>query len=123
MANMWEIMSMHHDSQLKIVMDLKAIDLAHAPKETAKHHHERTIQLHHIVQDWHIQFEKLVAHQKQYIHTLTNWLKLNLVPIESSLKEKVSSPPRPQHPPIQSLLHAWNDLLDKLPDELAKSAI
>ena len=120
---MWEIMSEHHDSQLKIVMNLKTLDLAHSPKETTKHHHERTIQLHHVVQDWHLQFEKLVTHQKQYIQTLNTWLKLNLVPIESNLKEKISSPPRAQHPQIQALLHSWHDVLEKLPDELAKSAI
>lgn len=122
MATMWESMCIHHDSQLKIVTDLKGLDLAHAPKETTKHHHDRTVQLYNIIQEWHSQFEKLVTHQKQYIQALNSWLKLNLVPIESSLKERISSPPRAQHPPIQALLHSWHDLLEKLPDELAKSA-
>lgn len=120
---MWETMCMHHESQLKIVTDLKALDLANAPKETTKHHHDRTIQLHNVVQDWNSQFEKLVTHQKQYIQALNSWLKLNLIPIESSLKEKISSPPRVQSPPIQALLLSWHDLIEKLPDELAKSAI
>ncbi|KAL1059728.1 hypothetical protein V6Z11_1Z012300 [Gossypium hirsutum] len=98
MANMWARMCMHHDSQLKIVEKLKSLDIAFASKETTKHHHERTIQLHNVVQEWYSQFDKLVTHQKQYIQALNNWLKLNLIPIESSLKEK-------------------------LPDEVAKSAI
>ncbi|POO03906.1 hypothetical protein TorRG33x02_002100 [Trema orientale] len=123
MAKMWETMCLHHDSQLKIVTDLKALDLANAPKETTKHHHDRTIQLYNVVQEWNSQFEKLVTHQKQYIQALNSWLKLNLIPIESSLKEKISSPPRVQNPPIQALLHSWHDLIEKLPDELAKSAI
>ncbi|KAB2027713.1 hypothetical protein ES319_D05G050600v1 [Gossypium barbadense] len=123
MANMWATMCMHHDSQLKIVEKLKSLDIAFASKETTKHHHERTIQLHNVVQEWHSQFDKLVTHQKQYIQALNNWLKLNLIPIESSLKEKVSSPPRAQNPPIQKLLHTWHDYLEKLPDEVAKSAI
>lgn len=123
MAKMWESMCIHHDSQLNIVSDLKALDVAHAPKETTQHHHERTIELCNIVQQWHLQFEKLVNHQKQYIQALNSWLKLNLIPIESSLRERATSPPRAPNPPVQGLLHSWQDYLEKLPDELAKSAI
>ncbi|XLR33491.1 hypothetical protein HN51_042764 [Arachis hypogaea] len=65
----------------------------------------------------------LVDNQKKYIKALNNWLKLNLIPIESSFKEKVSSPPRVRSPPIQGLLHAWQERLERLPDELAKTAI
>ncbi|KOM28674.1 hypothetical protein LR48_Vigan561s006400 [Vigna angularis] len=123
MANMWEHMCTYHDSQLKIVTDLKSLDISQAPKETTKHHYERTLQLWNVAQEWHLQFEKLVTEQKHYIKALNSWLKLNLIPIESNLKEKISSPPKVQNPPIQYLLHAWHDYVDKLPDELAKSAI
>ncbi|KAM7275274.1 hypothetical protein ACFE04_017140 [Oxalis oulophora] len=123
MAKMWGNMCAHHDGQLKIVTDLKALDIAQAPKETTKHHHEQTKQLLKIVQDWQSQFENLVTYQKQYIQHLNSWLKLNLIPIESSLKEKVLSPPRVQNPPIQAILYSWHDSLEKLPDEQAKSAI
>ncbi|KAJ7958605.1 Protein of unknown function (DUF630 and DUF632) [Quillaja saponaria] len=122
MASMWESMYNHHESQLQIVTKLKSLDIAHAAKETTKHHYDRTVQLSKAVQEWHSQFDKLVTYQKQYIQYLNGWLKLNLIPIESSLKEKISSPPRVQNPPIQGLLHAWHDCLEKLPDELAKSA-
>lgn len=123
MTNMWESMCSHHDSQLKIVTDLKFLDVSRVHIETSKHHHERTKQLSTVVDEWHSQFEKLVINQRQYISSLNSWLKLNLVPIESSLKEKISSPPRTQNPPIQPLLHVWKDLLEKLPDEIAKNAI
>ncbi|WCJ29802.1 hypothetical protein M5689_011412 [Euphorbia peplus] len=124
MAKMWSSMCIHHDSQLKIVSDLKSLDVSHAVKETTRYHHERTKQLFTVVQEWHVQFEKLVAHQKQYIQVLNSWLKLNLIPIESSLKEKmISSPPKVPNPPIQALLHTWHDHLEKLPDEVAKTAI
>lgn len=116
-------MSEYHGSQLEIVTDLKSLDVTNAPKETSKPHYDRTKQLYSSVQIWHSQFEKLVNHKKQYIQFLNSWLKLNLIPIESSLKERISSPPRPPNPPIQALLHSWNDNLEKLPDELAKSAI
>ncbi|KAK2982621.1 hypothetical protein RJ640_015000 [Escallonia rubra] len=123
MSNMWQSMCMHHDNQQDIVAGLRSLDISGAPKETSTHHHGRTVQLWNVVQEWHLQFEKLVTHQKQYIQALSSWLKLNLVPIESNLKEKISSPPRIQTPPIQALLHSWHDQLEKLPDEVAKSAI
>nr|XP_043613289.1 protein ROLLING AND ERECT LEAF 2 [Erigeron canadensis] len=123
MSKMWDSMCEHHDNQLTIVTDLKSLDVSGAAKETTKQHYETTVQLYHVVQGWHSHFETLVTHQKHYVQALNNWLKLNLVPIESSLKEKISSPPRVQNPPIQALLHSWHDHLQKLPDELAKSAI
>ncbi|KAF3336916.1 hypothetical protein FCM35_KLT19502 [Carex littledalei] len=123
MAKMWGNMYKHHEGQLKQVIDLRSIDVANSPIETTEHHHGRTSQLCRIVEEWHSHFNDLVTHQKEYIQFLNSWLKLNLIPIESSLKEKVSSPPRPQQPPIQALLHAWHDSLGRLPDELAKSAI
>ncbi|KAG0452619.1 hypothetical protein HPP92_025283 [Vanilla planifolia] len=123
MGNMWEAMLHHHSCQLKLVVDLRALDIPNAPMETTEQHYGRTVQLQEVVKDWQSQFENLVKYQKDYIHFMNSWLKLNLIPIESSLKEKVSSPPRVHHPPIQVLLCAWNDQLEKLPDDLAKSAI
>lgn len=123
MAKMWDSICRYHEDQLKVSIELKLLDVSHAPKETTKLHHEQTRQLWKVAELWHLQFEKLVTHQKQYIRTLNSWLKLNIIPIESSLKEKISSPPKTLNPPIQALLHVWHDDLEKLPDELAKSAI
>lgn len=123
MVKMWETMSAHHDGQLNLANDLKALNISHTPNETSKHHYDQTQQLLLVAQEWSLQFDKLVTHQKKYIQALNSWLKLNLVPIESSLKEKISSPPRILHPPIQPLLVSWHDHLNKLPDELAKTAI
>ncbi|XP_023513660.1 nitrate regulatory gene2 protein-like [Cucurbita pepo subsp. pepo] len=123
MVNMWETMHFHHGNQLKVVGALKMLDISQSPKETSDHHHERTVQLWAVVQDWHSQLEKLVSRQKDYIKALSNWLKLNLIPTESSLKEKVCSPPRVRSPPIHGLLHVWQEQLEKLPDEILRNAI
>ena len=123
MATMWETMLEHHRSQSNIVTALRSLDISQSPKETSEHHYKRTCQLWAVVQEWHSQFEKLVFNQKGYIKALKDWLKKNLVPIESTLKEKVSSPPRPQNPPIQVLLQAWNDCLEKLPEEHPRTSI
>ncbi|XP_058226861.1 protein ALTERED PHOSPHATE STARVATION RESPONSE 1-like [Rhododendron vialii] len=123
MATMWENMKIEHQNQSKIVMALKYLDISQCPKETSGRHHKHTDQLWAVAREWHSQFGKLMSHQKEYIKALKSWLDLNLVPMDNNLKEKVSSPQRPQNPPIQSLLHAWHDFLEKLPDEQAKTAI
>nr|XP_043624609.1 protein ROLLING AND ERECT LEAF 2-like [Erigeron canadensis] len=123
MAIMWETMKVHHDNQSKIVQALRSLDISHSPKETSEHHYNNTRQLHVHVQMWHSQFEKLMLHQKEYIKSLKDWLKLNLIPIDNNLREKVSSPQRPQNPPILILLKTWHDFLEKLPEEGARTAI
>ncbi|XP_057464411.1 nitrate regulatory gene2 protein-like [Actinidia eriantha] len=122
-AMMWEAMKEQHENQSKIVTALRYLDMSQSTKETRDQHHERTVQLWHVVQDWHSQCGKLMTHQRLYIKALNNWLNLNLIPVDTNLKEKVSSPQRSQSPPIQSLLHAWGDYLDNLSDELARTAI
>ncbi|KAL6514287.1 hypothetical protein OROMI_034350 [Orobanche minor] len=124
MAKMWESMCTHHDTQLKTVAGLKSLNISGVLIETTKHHHERSKQLATVVDQWHSQFEKLIANQRNYINALNGWLKLNLVPIESTLREKgVSSPRSIADPPIHPLLRSWHDYLEKLPDEVAKSSI
>ncbi|CAL9114938.1 unnamed protein product [Musa textilis] len=124
MARMWQAMHSHHHSQLRLMEDIKALDIANASKETSEHHHNRTLQLLDVVKEWQSQLHKLVTHQKQYAGALDSWLKLNLVPIDSSLKAKVSSPPRPAHAPIRTLVQAWHEYLEKqLPEELANTAL
>ncbi|CAK9185664.1 unnamed protein product [Ilex paraguariensis] len=123
MVTMWDTMRVQHESQSKIAQALRSLDISQSPKETTEHHHERTVQLWAVVQEWHSQFEKLFSNQKCYIKGLNKWLKLNLISIDNNLKEKVSSPQRPQIPPIEALLRGWQDYLEKLPDEIAKTAI
>lgn len=123
MATMWESMREHHESKSKFVQALRSLHISQSPKETNEHHHERTFQLWHVVTEWHIQFDKLIKNQKDYIRALNSWLRLNLIPLDTNLKEKVSSPQRPANPPICVLLHAWHDYLGKVPDELARTAI
>lgn len=96
---MWETMKVQHENQSRIAKVLRDnLDLSQSTTETTEHHHERTIQLLAVVQDWYMQFCKLIDHQKEYTKALSNWLRLNLIPIERSMKEKVSSPPRLENP-------------------------
>ncbi|GJN13100.1 hypothetical protein PR202_ga31434 [Eleusine coracana subsp. coracana] len=123
MAKMWNAMHRHHKSQYVIITAIRSFEVPPVPRETTDSHHHQTCELRDIVREWHMQFEKLMDNQKSYIRALNAWLKLNLIPIESNLKEKVSSPPRQVDPPIKHLLYAWHDQLERLPIELAKTAI
>lgn len=120
---MWEAMHLHHHNQKDLFAGLGACEFSLGTRETSEQHHVTTIQLWQTVQEWHLNFQTLATRQKEYIKALNNWLELNLIPIESSLKEKPSSPPKQVKPPIQDLLHAWHDQLEKLPDGNAKNAI
>ncbi|KAF8027545.1 hypothetical protein BT93_E0449 [Corymbia citriodora subsp. variegata] len=123
MAKMWDAMKNCHESQYRTAKTLAYLDIDQHTKERSEHHHARTIQLFKVVEDWHAQFVSLMDNQKRYIKALMSWLKLNVIPIESSFREKVSSPPRNENPLIQRLVHAWHENLEKLPDEIARTAI
>ncbi|KAF3794314.1 hypothetical protein EJ110_NYTH01247 [Nymphaea thermarum] len=123
MAEMWENMRVSHNNQLRISGDLKHLDISNSCKETSESHHKRTEQLCRVASEWGKEFDELVKNQKEYVRALNNWIRLSLVPTESSLKEKVSSPPRVVDPPIKILLIAWNDGLEQLSEEVAKNAI
>ncbi|KAG8100307.1 hypothetical protein GUJ93_ZPchr0013g36483 [Zizania palustris] len=125
MWHMWDAMYIHHKEQLKIITKLKSFDISVAARETSEQHHDRTLQLWNIVQEWHTQFDRFMTYQKQYVGSLYGWIKLNVIPIDTNLKPNSNS--SQQHetttPPIKRLLHFWHDILEKLPDEAAKKAI
>ncbi|KAF6140986.1 hypothetical protein GIB67_006615 [Kingdonia uniflora] len=123
MAKMWGNINLHHRGHMKIVEDIQYLNISQAPKETSEDHHKRTIQLWGAVEDWNSTFRKVVTHKKEYISALNSWLKLSLIPVENNLKERVSSPPRVPRPPIQPLLLAWHEHLEKLPDSIAGTSL
>ncbi|AQK94147.1 Golgin subfamily A member 4 [Zea mays] len=90
MAKMWEDMKIHHANQLKIVLNLKSVDIPDSNIETSDYHHSHTRQLRDIVDKWITNFTDFMNCQKEYINALYGWLKLNLIPIESSLKDVVT---------------------------------
>ena len=119
---MWDTMYGHHKAQLKIILELKSFDISVASRETSDQHNERTDQLFQIVQEWHTQYDKFMRYQKEYVGSLYSWIKLNVIPIDTNLKPN-SSQPVETTPPIKRLLHAWHDILGKLPDDATKKAI
>lgn len=134
---MWEEMYEHHSMQLKTLSTLRNSDIVATTKETNEQHHDRTAQLWEIVQEWHAQFHKLTTYQREYVNALTNWLVLNLIPIDTDVKKKPGHDQEPDAPsqelevsneqqeplPIEKLLRGWSACLEKLQDEAAGNAI
>ncbi|XP_058070552.1 nitrate regulatory gene2 protein-like [Magnolia sinica] len=114
MARMWEIMHAHHAAQLRIVTVLRSLKTSNDPNGTRDHHHDRTRQLCRVINEWNLHFQNLMAHQKEYVDALKGWSKSNLIHVP---KEDAPSPP------IYILLCTWHEQLEKLPIELAKTAI
>ncbi|XP_002461680.1 uncharacterized protein LOC8069100 [Sorghum bicolor] len=122
LSHMWDVMYTQHKAQLRIITELKASDISVSTRETSEQHNERTVQLWNIVQEWHVQFDRFMAYQKEYVGSLYSWIKLNVIPIDTNLKPN-SSQPHETTPPIKRLLHAWHDILEKLPVDATKRAI
>ncbi|KAJ4819265.1 hypothetical protein LUZ62_031831 [Rhynchospora pubera] len=133
---MWKAMHEHHSKQLKAIASLRNFDITAMTKETSEQHHDRTTQLWEIVREWHAQFHRLTTYQKEYVHALTNWLKLNVIPIDTDVKKKPQhlEPGTPSQEPeasdeqqeplaIEKLLLAWSACLEELQGEAAGSAI
>ena len=58
-------MHFHHGNQFKVVGALIMLDISLSPNEPTYHHHERTMQLWAVVQEWPSQLEKLVSRPKR----------------------------------------------------------
>ncbi|KAL8137094.1 hypothetical protein V2J09_003095 [Rumex salicifolius] len=128
MAKMWENMYLHHNKQLRIITDLKVLEITAIPRETTLDQYEKTTKLLSMVKGWRTQFNKNTTHQNSFITILNIWLKLNLIPIRKNLKEKLSSSSsssskRIPIPPIQLLLHSWHEYIAKLPHEHVNAAM
>lgn len=112
---MWKNMRKQHENHSKIAQSLTSIKLSQSRNETSDQSLKSTQQLHLQVQIWCSEFEKFIKHQKEFIKSLNNWLKVNIISKDNNLK--------PQNRKIELLLHAWQDELEKLSETKAKTAI
>ncbi|KAK9066085.1 hypothetical protein SSX86_015487 [Deinandra increscens subsp. villosa] len=115
MGEMWKNMRKQHEQQLTIVKELSNIKISESPKSTSEHNLKNMEQIRLQVMICCSKFEKFMLYQKEYIKSLSNWLKLNLISIDNNVHN--------QNPKIKSLLRTWRDQLKKLPEQGAKTAI
>ncbi|XP_076930221.1 protein ALTERED PHOSPHATE STARVATION RESPONSE 1-like [Bidens hawaiensis] len=119
LMSMWRSLYESHQVQMHIVEQLKYInnvDLSTEP--TTEIHRQSTLQLELEVQQWHLSFCNLVKSQRDYIQSLTGWLRLSLFQFS-----KNSSTQTKQDSAIYTLCEEWQLVADNAPDNVASEGI
>ncbi|KAJ8764303.1 hypothetical protein K2173_006043 [Erythroxylum novogranatense] len=108
---MWRSMYEAHQVQTHIVQQLKYLNTIPSTEPTSEIHRQSTLQLELEVQQWHQSFCNLVKAQRDYIQSLTGWLRLSLF----SISNKESK--------IYSFCEEWHHAVDRIPDKVASEGI
>ncbi|KAJ4966227.1 hypothetical protein NE237_018076 [Protea cynaroides] len=116
---MWRSMYECHQVQTHIVEQLKFLNPTIATTNpTSEIHRQSTLQLELEVQQWHLAFCNLVQSQRDYIHSLTGWLRLSLFQFSH---DPLINPT--QNSAIYSLCDEWQLAMDRIPDKVASEGI
>ncbi|KAK3022973.1 hypothetical protein RJ639_046677 [Escallonia herrerae] len=115
---MWRSMYECHQVQTHIVQQLKYLDTFPSFNPTSEIHRQSTLQLEVEVQQWHLSFCNLVKAQRDYIQSLTGWLRLSLFQFGNSPLSKTR-----QDSAIYSLCEEWQLAVDNAPDKVASEGI
>ncbi|KAI5588407.1 hypothetical protein BDE02_05G095800 [Populus trichocarpa] len=115
---MWRGMYESHQVQTHIVQQLKYLNAIPSTEPTSEIHRQSTLQLELEVQQWHHSFCNAVKAQRDYIQSLTGWLRLSLFQFSKNPISRTSQESR-----IYSLCEEWNHAVDRIPDKVASEGI
>ncbi|XP_024977892.1 nitrate regulatory gene2 protein isoform X1 [Cynara cardunculus var. scolymus] len=117
---MWRSLYESHQVQMHIVQQLKYITAPPAPSTvaTTEIHRQSTLQLELEVQQWHLSFCNLVKSQRDYIQSLTGWLRLSLFQFSKNPSSR-----NKQDSAIYTLCEEWQLAVDNAPDKVASEGI
>lgn len=115
---MWRTMYECHQVQMHIVDQLKYLNIIPSIEPTSEIHRQSTLQLEMELQQWHQSFCNIVKAQRNYIHSLTGWLRLSLFqfnknPLVRSIQDST----------IYTLCEEWQVAIDNVPDKVASEGI
>ncbi|XP_010465893.1 PREDICTED: uncharacterized protein LOC104746168 isoform X2 [Camelina sativa] len=118
MMSMWKSMYESHQVQTHLVQQLKYLNTIPSTEPTSQLHHKSTFQLELEIQQWHHSFCNLIKAQRDYIQSLTGWLRLSLfqfskIPLVRSNYETK----------IYNFCEEWHLAMDKIPDKAASEGI
>ncbi|OVA19602.1 protein of unknown function DUF632 [Macleaya cordata] len=116
--SMWRSMYECHQVQTHIVQQLKFLNTIPSTDPTSEIHRQSTLQLEVEVQQWHLAFCNLIKSQRDYIHSLTGWLRLSMFHFSNHPLSKTK-----QNATIYSLCDQWQLELDRIPDKVASDGI
>ncbi|EEF32728.1 protein ALTERED PHOSPHATE STARVATION RESPONSE 1 [Ricinus communis] len=115
---MWRSMYEAHQVQTHIVQQLKYLNTIPSTEPTSEIHRQSTLQLELEVQQWHQSFCNLIKAQRDYIQSLTGWLRLSLFQFSNNPLSRTSQESR-----IYSLCEEWHHAIDRIPDKVASEGI
>lgn len=107
-----------HQVQTHIVKQLKYLSVVPSTEATSELHRQSTLQLELEVQQWHISFINTMKAQRDYILSLTGWLRLSLFQFNRNPLTKTT-----QDSKIYSLCEEWQLVIDRMPDKVASDGI
>lgn len=107
-----------HQVQTHIVEQLRFLNTVPSTDPTSEIHRQSTLQLELEVQQWHLGFCDLVKSQRDYMLSLTGWLRLSLFQFHNEQLTKTR-----HNSSIYSLCEEWQLALDRIPDKVASEGI
>ncbi|KAJ7521459.1 hypothetical protein O6H91_19G055500 [Diphasiastrum complanatum] len=123
LALMWRNMYDCHQGQRRAVLDLKALMEGGACNETSKHHQESASHLEFSLIAWYSSLDRVFGAQRDYLHNLNGWLKVELNSSARQFGDNFASSGRSAPPPVYHLCLAWQRTVDRLPYQAAMGAI
>ncbi|GJW48314.1 nitrate regulatory gene2 protein-like protein [Tanacetum coccineum] len=119
LMSMWRSLYESHQVQTHIVQQLKYINIVDTSKDgTTEIHCQSTLQLELEIQQWHTAFCNLVKSQRDYIQSLTGWLRLSLFQFSKNPASQ-----NKQDSAIYTLCEEWQLAIDNAPDKVASEGI
>ncbi|OAY77679.1 hypothetical protein ACMD2_06499, partial [Ananas comosus] len=118
MMGMWRSMYQCHQVQTHIVQQLQYLNNASNPNPTSDLHRQATIQLEIEVERWYSGFCTLINSQRDYINSLTGWLRLSLFQFHHDPLTGTH-----QNSDIYSLCEEWQLAVDRIPDKVASEGL
>ncbi|KAE8010678.1 hypothetical protein FH972_007026 [Carpinus fangiana] len=123
----WKIMLESHETQNRIVYEVKSFNCPTYGKFCNDSHRLSTLQLEAEVQNWRACFTAYVSSQKSYIEALNGWLSKFISPEVGFYSRGRSSTSVPPHiisgPPLLVICHDWLAWLEKLPEKSVTSSM
>ncbi|XP_047982103.1 protein ALTERED PHOSPHATE STARVATION RESPONSE 1-like [Salvia hispanica] len=115
---MWRSMYEFHQVQTHIVQQLKYLNCIPSTYPTTEIHRQSTLQLELEAQQWHLSFCSLIKAQREYIQSLTGWLRLSLFQVGNNpiSKSKHGST-------MYSFCEEWQLAMNNAPDNVASEGI
>ncbi|KAI3451410.1 hypothetical protein Pfo_008075 [Paulownia fortunei] len=118
LMSMWRSMYEFHQVQTHIVQQLKYLNCIPSTDPTSEIHRQSTLQLELEAQQWHLSFCNLVKAQRDYIQSLTGWLRLSLFQVGNNPVNKTK-----QDSTIYSFCEEWQLAINNAPDKVASEGI